>query len=128
MNKPIRFFLTGIALCLSITVAHAQARLTEGDILQSLITSGSAAAAAGFDVNAIRRDIEKRIQVEGTENAASPPPALWGPVGSLTPAARVIWRRSVVPCTKPFERSPQLSGVSVIRHDEVEADANQALG
>lgn len=50
--------------------------LTEGQILQSLATAGAAAQAVNLDVDAIARDIEQRIQVEGTENAAAPPPAL----------------------------------------------------
>lgn len=54
----------------------AQGRLTEGDILKNLETAGQAAQAADLNINALRQDIEKRIQVEGTENAASPPPAL----------------------------------------------------
>lgn len=58
--------------------ASAQDTLTEGQILQSLAGSGAAAASAGYDVMAIRRDIDQRIQVEGTENAASPPPTLQG--------------------------------------------------
>jgi OOP family OmpA-OmpF porin len=58
--------------------ASAQGTLTEGQILQSLAGSGAAAASAGYDLMAIRRDIDQRIQVEGTENAASPPPTLQG--------------------------------------------------
>lgn len=54
----------------------AQGRLTEGAILKNLATAGQAAQAANLNIDALRRDIEKRIQVEGTENAASPPPAL----------------------------------------------------
>jgi OOP family OmpA-OmpF porin len=64
------------AACLATASASAQATLTPGDILNSLIGSGEAAQAVAIDVNAIRQDIETRIQVEGTENAASPPPAL----------------------------------------------------
>ena len=56
--------------------AFAQAAVTPGEILQSLAGSGQAAQAVSIDVDAVRRDIEQRIQVEGTENAASPPPVL----------------------------------------------------
>ena len=56
--------------------AHAQSSLTQGDILQSLAAAGPTARSLGLNVNAMRADIERRIRVEGTENAASPPPAL----------------------------------------------------
>lgn len=65
------------ALSLSVSVAaFAQARLTEGDIINSLVGAGPAAAAAGFDVGAIQAALQERIQVEGTESAAAPMPAL----------------------------------------------------
>ena len=50
--------------------------LTEGEILQSLAGAGGAADAANYDVELIKRDIAERIRVEGTANAASPPPVL----------------------------------------------------
>jgi outer membrane protein OmpA-like peptidoglycan-associated protein len=50
--------------------------VSPGEILQSLTGAGGAAQAVAIDVNAIRGDIERRIKVEGTENAASPPPVL----------------------------------------------------
>jgi OOP family OmpA-OmpF porin len=56
--------------------AAAQQQLNQGDIISSLAGSGQAASASGLDLLAIRDDIERRIQVEGTENAASPPPVL----------------------------------------------------
>ena len=65
-----------LAICLAGAPAVAQGNLTEGQIIQSLATAGSAAQSVNLNVNAIRADIEERIQVEGTENAASPPPAL----------------------------------------------------
>jgi len=64
------------ALLISTVSSLAQGRLSEGNILKSLQGAGPAAGAAGLNLDALRRDIEKRIQVEGTENAASPPPAL----------------------------------------------------
>jgi OmpA-OmpF porin, OOP family len=64
------------AVCLACGQATAQATLSEGDIFNSLAGAGEAAQAAGIDVAAIRADIEQRIRVEGTENAAAPPPAL----------------------------------------------------
>ena len=64
------FVLTILALPASA------APLSEGQILQSLAGAGAAAQAANLDVAAIRANIEKRIQVEGTESAASPMPAL----------------------------------------------------
>ena len=69
-----------LAGCLLVVLisghAFAQSSVTPGEILQSLTGAGGAAQAVSIDVNAIRSDIEQRIQVEGTENAASPPPAL----------------------------------------------------
>jgi OmpA-OmpF porin, OOP family len=56
--------------------AFAQGNLTEGQIIQSLASAGAAAQSVNINVDAIRRDIEERIRIEGTENAASPPPAL----------------------------------------------------
>ena len=64
------------ALLIGTSSSLAQGRLSEGGILKSLQGAGQAASGAGLNVDAIRRDIEKRIQVEGTTNAASPPPAL----------------------------------------------------
>ncbi len=60
----------------AIAPAAAQGTLTEGQILQSLQGAGAAAAAADYDIDAIRSEIDQRIRVEGTENAASPPPTL----------------------------------------------------
>jgi OOP family OmpA-OmpF porin len=60
----------------AIAPAAAQGTLTEGQILQSLQGAGEAAAAADYDIDAIRSEIDQRIRVEGTENAASPPPTL----------------------------------------------------
>jgi len=67
---------SAFALLVGVSVSHAQGRLSEGDILKSLAGSSQAGRAADLNVDALRRDVEKRIQVEGTENAASPPPAL----------------------------------------------------
>jgi OOP family OmpA-OmpF porin len=71
-----RYCLAGGALLLLGGTAFAQTTVSEGQILQSLAGTGEAAQAVSIDVDAVRRDIEQRIQVEGTENAASPPPAL----------------------------------------------------
>ena len=68
-----------LAGCLSFLIsghAFAQSSVSPGEILQSLAGASGAAQAVSIDVNAIRADIEQRIQVEGTENAASPPPVL----------------------------------------------------
>ena len=72
-------FVQGIAgaLALSVlTLPASSATLTEGQIVQSLAGAGAAAQAANLDIAAIRADIDRRIRVEGTENAASPPPVL----------------------------------------------------
>ena len=70
--------LTGsvFAVLIGVSSSQAQGRLSEGDIIKSLAGSAQAARAADLNTDALRRDVEKRIQVEGTENAASPPPAL----------------------------------------------------
>ena len=64
------------ALLIGASCSLAQGRLNEGDILKSLAGTGQAARASDLNLDALRRDVEKRIQVEGTENAASPPPVL----------------------------------------------------
>jgi len=78
MRMPIRaVLLVSLSLAAGYTgTAFAQGTLTEGQILQSLAGAGAAAGAAGYDVQAIRSEIDQRIRVEGTENAASPPPTL----------------------------------------------------
>ena len=79
---------SAFALLIGATSSLAQGRLSEGDILNSLHGTGQAARAANLNLDALRRDVEKRIQVEGTENAASPPPVLHvsvsGPYGTET--------------------------------------------
>jgi len=67
---------SAFALLIGTSLSLAQGRLNEGDILKSLVGTGQAARAANLNLDALRRDVEKRIQVEGTENAASPPPVL----------------------------------------------------
>jgi OmpA-OmpF porin, OOP family len=56
--------------------SFAQGSLTDGQILQSLQGAGAAASSADYNIDAIKREIDQRIRVEGTENAASPPPTL----------------------------------------------------
>jgi OOP family OmpA-OmpF porin len=75
----MRSLSQGLAGCLLALIsghAFAQSSVSPGEILKSLTGTGAAAQAVTIDVNAIRSDIERRIQVEGTENAASPPPVL----------------------------------------------------
>jgi outer membrane protein OmpA-like peptidoglycan-associated protein len=72
----LRSSFTLLALGALISNASAQSSISPGEILESLAGTGEAAAAVSIDVAAIRADIEQRIQVEGTENAAAPPPAL----------------------------------------------------
>ena len=67
---------SAFALLIGTSFSLAQGRLNEGDILKSLAGTGQAARASDLNLDALRRDVEKRIQVEGTENAASPPPVL----------------------------------------------------
>lgn len=76
MRNPTLGLLCAIVGTIAVVPALAQDRLTEAQILQSLATSPGAAEAAHYDINAIQRDIEERIRVEGTTNAADPPPAL----------------------------------------------------
>lgn len=76
----VRYAKALAASLLSLVVvtgtASAQATLTEADIINGLATTGPAAEAAGFDVDAIRQVLFERIQVEGTESAARPMPVL----------------------------------------------------
>jgi len=67
---------SAFALLIGTSFSLAQGRISEGDILSSLQGTGQAARAADLNLDALRRDVEKRIQVEGTENAASPPQVL----------------------------------------------------
>ena len=71
-----RLLGSAFVLLIGVSSSLAQGRLNEGDILKSLAGTGQAARAADLNLDALRRDVEKRIQVEGTENAASPPPVL----------------------------------------------------
>jgi outer membrane protein OmpA-like peptidoglycan-associated protein len=71
-----KVFGSAVAVFIGVSIAHGQGSLNEGDIVQSLAGAGQAARAADLNIDALRRDVEKRIQEEGTENAASPPPAL----------------------------------------------------
>lgn len=75
-KNGLRLIASACIFMAATSFGIAQGRLTEGDILKNLETAGQAANAADLNIDALRRDIEKRIQVEGTENAASPPPAL----------------------------------------------------
>jgi outer membrane protein OmpA-like peptidoglycan-associated protein len=74
--RPFREFALACWLGLLSGSTFGQSTVTPGEILQSLAGAGQAAQATTIDVAGMRRDIEQRIQVEGTENAASPPPAL----------------------------------------------------
>lgn len=79
--KKIMGAISGIAVAGLMTAgtmstANAQATISEGEIINSLASGGAAAQASGLDLNSLRAEVEKRIQVEGTENAASPPPVL----------------------------------------------------
>ncbi|MDH3580214.1 MAG: OmpA family protein [Hyphomicrobiales bacterium] len=67
---------SAFALLIGTSFSMAQGRINEGDILKSLAGTGQAARAANLNLDVLRQDVEKRIQVEGTENAASPPPVL----------------------------------------------------
>jgi len=76
MILPARFAAAITGLLLSVSFASAQATLTEADIINSLVETGPAMQAAGFDVAAIQKALFERIQVEGTESAAQPMPVL----------------------------------------------------
>ena len=54
------------AILIGMSIAHAQGKLSEGAILKSLAGAGEAARAANLNIDALRRDVEKRIQEEGT--------------------------------------------------------------
>jgi outer membrane protein OmpA-like peptidoglycan-associated protein len=70
--------ILGVALAIALSAGEARAQSTigPGEMISTLVGTGAAALAVHLDVDAIRADIEQRIRVEGTENAASPPPAL----------------------------------------------------
>ena len=77
MTRFVKLFCGAMLSALMLTAgSKAQTNISEGDILTSLAGTGQAARAANIDSTALRQEVEKRIQVEGTENAASPPPVL----------------------------------------------------
>ncbi len=77
MTRFVGLFCGAMLSALMLTAgSKAQTNITEGDILKSLAGTGQAARAANIDGTALRQEVEKRIQVEGTENASSPPPVL----------------------------------------------------
>ena len=77
MTRFVKLFCGAMLSALMFTAGlQAQTNISEGDILNSLAGTGQAARAANIDGTALRQEVEKRIQVEGTENAASPPPVL----------------------------------------------------
>ncbi len=77
MTRFVKLFCGAMLSALMLTAgSKAQTNISEGDILNSLAGTGQAARAANIDSTALRQEVEKRIQVEGTENAASPPPVL----------------------------------------------------
>ena len=61
MIKPNRFAVAITGLLLSATIASAQGTLTEADIINSLVETGPAMQAAGFDVAAIQKALFERI-------------------------------------------------------------------
>lgn len=63
-----------VLLTASVGLAHAQNRISVGQVMSSLNKSGQTAQKVGIDVAAVRRDIEARIQAEGGGNATSAPP------------------------------------------------------
>ncbi len=65
--------LLAASLLLSVT-AYAQNRVTYGEVVQSLASTGQTAQKIGINVDQFRADIEERIRAEGGENASSPPP------------------------------------------------------
>jgi len=65
---------SAVALAGSIDPAHAQNRISVGQVMTSLNKSGKTAQKVGIDTAAVRRDIEARIQAEGGGNATSAPP------------------------------------------------------
>ncbi len=77
MKRFFGLFCGAMISALMMTAnSQAQGTLNEGDIIKSLAGTGQAARAANIDGTALRQEVEKRIQVEGTENASSPPPVL----------------------------------------------------
>jgi OOP family OmpA-OmpF porin len=68
--------ISAIASLVSITASQAQNKLSFGQVMSSLVTSGETARKIGIDTEAIKRDVEARILEEGTENAQKPLPVL----------------------------------------------------
>lgn len=53
---------------------HAQNRISYGQVIEGLYQSEDSARKIGIDTQALRKEIEARIQSEGTDNASVAPP------------------------------------------------------
>jgi len=73
-KKLLGLTMVAAALSVSLSASNAQNRISTGQLMTSLNKSGATAKKVGIDVNAVRRDIEARIQAEGGGNATSAPP------------------------------------------------------
>lgn len=77
MKKVANLLVWGFTVLSIMTVgAQAQNTLTHNQVMKSLVSNSKTARRIGIDTAAVRRDIEARIQKEGTENTQTPSPAL----------------------------------------------------
>lgn len=77
MKKVANLLVWGFTVLSIMTVgAQAQNTLTHNQVMKSLVSNSKTARRIGIDTAAVRRDIEARIQAEGTENTQTPSPAL----------------------------------------------------
>ncbi|HWK65125.1 MAG TPA: OmpA family protein [Rhizobiaceae bacterium] len=75
MNRKSAIFLaTTLALGAASGPSYAQEKITYGQAIAELSQTGKSAKKVGIDADAIRRDIQARIQADGAENATGAPP------------------------------------------------------
>jgi len=68
------FAIVLLSSAVIVSQSYAQGTITYGQAIQELYRTGKSAKKIGIDTDAIRREIEARIQAEGTEDAAAAPP------------------------------------------------------
>ncbi|BCH23042.1 OmpA family protein [Mesorhizobium sp. L-8-3] len=73
-SKEALLLATMLALGAVAGQSYAQEGITYGQAIKELSQTGKSAEKVGVDTEAIRRDIQARIQADGTENATGAPP------------------------------------------------------
>lgn len=74
MKNAAILLATAVALIGGAGQSYAQEKITYGQAISELSQTAKNAKKVGIDTEAIRRDIQARIQADGTENATGAPP------------------------------------------------------